>query len=315
MKRWVKIKSCQEWLNEYEDVFTEPVDVDREGRVKHIIRLKEGVVPCNRKPFKLSEEQKKALREELHKFLDRGWIQPSHSDWATLALVVPKKDGTMRVCIDYRDLNAVSLLDAYPLPCIDELFNKLAKARWFSKMDLASGYYQIPMDEKSIKYTAFRVSEPIRGCSMFEWTVMPMGLASAPATFQRWMECSLQGLHHALVVYLDDVLVYSLTQEQHRADVRAVLQRFRELKIKVKMSKCDFEKEEILFLGHVIMQGKISVDEKKLAILKEWQVPLKTVRQLRIIWDAIQEAQRKNMQKVQKYENEKRGHPNFSGRR
>ena len=155
----------------------------------------------------------------------------------------------MRVCIDYRDLNAVSLLDAYPLPCIDELFNKLAKARWFSKMDLASGYHQIPMDEKSIKYTAFRVSEPIRGCSMFEWTVMPMGLASAPATFQWWMECSLQGLHHALVVYLDDVLVYSLTQEQHRADVRAVLQRFRELKIKVKMSKCDFEKEEILFLG------------------------------------------------------------------
>ena len=277
----VAAKSIPEWLEEYKDVFEEPVGVDREGRVKHVIRLKDGVAPCNRKPFKMSEEQKKALREELEKFLDKGWIQPSYSDWATLALVVPKKDGTMRVCIDYRDLNAVSSLDAYPLPCIDELLNKLAKARWFSKMDLASGYHQIPMDEQSIKYTAFRVGEPIRGCSMFEWTVMPMGLASAPATFQRWMENSLQGLHHLLVVYLDDVLIYSITQEQHRKDVKAVLQRFRELKIKVKQKKCEFEQQEVLFLGHVVMQGKISVDAKKLSILKEWQVPLKTVKQVR----------------------------------
>ena len=88
----------------------------------------------------------------------------------------------MRVCIDYRDLNAVSLLDAYPLPRIDELLNKLANARWYSKVDLASGYHQIPMEENSIKYTGFRVGEPVQGCSFFEWVVMPMGLASAPAT-------------------------------------------------------------------------------------------------------------------------------------
>ena len=105
-----------------------------------------------------------------------------------MAIVVPKKDGSMRVCIDYRDLNAVSLLDAYPLLRIDELLNKLANARWYSKVDLASGYHQIPMNEGSIEYTAFRVGEPVQGCSFFDWVVMPMGVASAPVTFQRWME-------------------------------------------------------------------------------------------------------------------------------
>ena len=118
-----------EWLQTYRDVFSEPVTADREGRVKHAIRLQEGAAPCNRKPYRMSQEQKDALQKELSKFIKRGWIRPSHSEWATLALVVPKKDGSMRVCFDYHDLNAVLLLDAYPLPRIDELLNKLANAR------------------------------------------------------------------------------------------------------------------------------------------------------------------------------------------
>ena len=269
------------WLQSYREVFSEPVTADREGRVKHVIRLQEGAAPCNRKPYRMSQEQKDALQKELSKFIKRGWIRPSHSEWAILALVVPKKDGSMRVCIDYRDLNAVSMLDAYPLPRIDELLNKLANARWYSKVDLASGYHQIPMEETSIKYTGFRVGEPVNGCSFFEWVVMPMGLASAPATFQRWMEWALQGLETCILIYLDDVLIYSWTQEQHREDVKAVLGRFQQRNMKVKWEKCEFERQDIKFLGHFIKQGRILVDSDKLALLETWKPPLITVRQVR----------------------------------
>ena len=117
------------WLQPYRSVFNEPTTLDREGRVKHRIRLQERAVICNRKPYRMLQDQKDALNKELSKFIKREWIRPSHSEWATLALVVPKKDGSIRVCIDYRDLNAVSLLDAYPLPRIDDLLNKLANTR------------------------------------------------------------------------------------------------------------------------------------------------------------------------------------------
>ena len=270
-----------DWLKPYRSVFDEPGKMDREGRVKHTIRLQEGAVPCNKKPYRMSIDQKDALSKELSKFIQKEWIRPSHSEWATLALVVPKKDGTMRVCIDYRDLNAVSLLDAYPLPRIDELLNKLAKARWYSKVDLASGYHQIPMEEDSIKYTGFRVGDPVEGCSFFEWVVMPMGLASAPATFQRWMEWALQGLESCILIYLDDVLIYSLTEEQHRTDVEAVMKRFEEKNMRVKWEKCEFAKEKMKFLGHRVQGGKIMVDEDKLSLLKTWIPPLKTVKQVR----------------------------------
>ena len=141
------------------------------------------------------------MKSELEEFLEKGWIRPSTSEWATVALVVPKKDGKPRVCIDYRDLNAISEMDAYPLPKIDELLNKLAGARYFGKVDLQAGYHQIPMEEGSIPITAFRTSEPVKGCSHFEWVVMPMGLSTAPSTFQRWMDASLQGLEDFVLVY------------------------------------------------------------------------------------------------------------------
>ena len=270
-----------DWLKPFRVVFDEPTKIDREGRVKHKIRLQEGAVLSNRKPYRMSIEQKQALTKELSKFIGREWIRPFYSEWAILALVVPKKDGTMRVCIDYRDLNAVSLLDAYPLPRIDELLNKLANARWYTKVDLASGYHLIPMEEDSIKYTGFRVGDPVEGCSFFEWVVMPMGLASAPATFQRWMEWALQGLENFILIYLDDVLIYSLTKEQHHKDVEAVMNRFKEKEMKVKWEKCEFAKERVKFLGYQVQGGKIIIEKDKLMLLKAWIPPLKTVKQVR----------------------------------
>ena len=138
-----------------------------QGCTQHNIRIKEGAKAYQKAPYRLSPEQKEALHAELGEFKQKGWIQPSQSEWATVALVVPKKDKAWRVCIDYRDLNALSELDAYPLLRIEELFSKLSRARWFTKMDLKSGFHQIPMHPDSIKYTAFRIGVPLDGCSTF----------------------------------------------------------------------------------------------------------------------------------------------------
>ena len=269
------------WVKDLEEVFEDPGVLDAKGRVTHKIALKEGAKVYQKAPYRMAPNQQETLKEELTEFLRKGWICPSQSEWATVALVVPKKDGKGRVCIDFRDLNAISQLDAYPLPKIDELLHKLAGARWYTKIDLKSGFHQIPMEEGSKKYTAFRTPMPVEGCSLFEWNVMPMGLATAPATFQRWMDSSLRGLENIVLVYLDDVLVYSKEEEQHKQDVRAVLERFRRLKMKAKLDKCEFHKQTVAFLGHVVGEGQIQVDETKLSRLDEWEPPLTSIKQVR----------------------------------
>ena len=148
-------------------------------------------------------------------------------------------------------------------------------------MDLKSGFHKIPMDSDSIQYTAFRVGEPVQGCSLFEWEVMPMGLSTAPSTFQRWMDAAMQGLGDRVVVYLDDVLIHSATRADHEKDIREVFQRFQEQGMKVKRSKCEFLRQEIAFLGHVIRGGKILVDTQKLSRLDEWEPPLADKKQVR----------------------------------
>ena len=148
-------------------------------------------------------------------------------------------------------------------------------------MDLKSGFHQIPMEEDSIKYTAFRIGVPLDGCAYFEWTVMPMGLSTAPASFQRWMEESLQGLEAITLVYLDDVLVFSAEEDQHKKDVRRVLERFQEKKMWVKLGKSEFAKQEIQFLGYVVEAGRLKIDETKLNKLALWEVPLSIIKQVR----------------------------------
>ena len=270
-----------DWITGYQEVFEDPEGVRQGGGVAHRIVLKEGSKCHRRAAYRMAPREREVLRRELEEFWARGWIRPSTSEWATVALVVPKKDGTARVCIDYRDLNALTVQDGYPLPKIDELLQKMAKARWYSKVDLKSGFHQIPMERGSIQYTAFRVGEPVQGCSLFEWEVMPMGLSTAPSTFQRWMDAALQGLEDVMVVYLDDVLIYSATKEEHEKDIRRVFDRFREKGMRVKRSKCEFMRQEIAFLGHVIKDGRILVDETKLSRLDEWEAPLTEKKQVR----------------------------------
>lgn len=180
--------------------------------------------------------------------LSRDVIQPSASPWASPVVLVPKPDGSSRFCCDFRNLNKITKKDSYPLPLISESLEALGGAKFFSSMDLMSGYWQVEMDPASREKTAF-----ITHAGLYEFTTMPFGLCNAPGTFQRLMECVLRGLTWQIaLIYLDDVLVYSSTFEEHLQHLRLVFDRFREAGLKLKPSKCHFGQTKVNYLGHVI---------------------------------------------------------------
>ena len=176
--RWVK-----GLVMKNESLFAPLEGIPPDGRIKHAIELVEGAKPVMKRPYRLSEVQKQHANEQIRKALAEGWIQPSQSAWGTAILMVPKKDGSWRMCVDYRELNSLTIQDAYPMPRIDDLLHKLGGAQYFSKLDLQAGYHQIWMEPQDRSKTAFRIAEPIDGHCLFEWKVMPFGLKNAPPTF------------------------------------------------------------------------------------------------------------------------------------
>ena len=189
--------------------------------------------------------------------------------WSAPALFVAKKDGSMQMCIDYRKLNRVTVKDKYPLPRIDDLFDQLRGSSYFSKIDLRSGYHQLRVREQDIPKTAFGTPE-----GHYEFLVMPFGLTNAPAVFMDLMHRVLQEfLDEFVIVFIDDILIYSTTEEQHRKHLSAVLQTLKEHRLFAKFSKCDFWRREVKFLGHVVTSEGIAVDPSKVEAVLNWQRP------------------------------------------
>ena len=170
-------------MADFPKVFEEAEGVEKDPPVRHPIRLQDGARPSHVKPYRFSETQKNEMREQVSLLLHKGWIRPSLSPWGAPVLLVPKKDGTWRFCVDFRNLNAVTVRDSFPLPRIDDLLHKVGQASVFSKMDMQSGFHQVPMEGDSIETTAFSLPEAVEGSSHFEWIVMPFGLMNAPSTF------------------------------------------------------------------------------------------------------------------------------------
>jgi hypothetical protein len=209
------------------------------------------------------------LKKQIDELLEKGYIRPSSSPWIAPVLFVEKKDGTKRMCIDYRALNKVTVKNKYPLRRIEDLFNQLGRASVFSKIDLKSGYHQLRIRPSDIPKTAF-----ITKYGLYEFMVMSFGLTNAPAYFMYLMNnVFMEYLDKFVVVFIDDILIYSQNKQEHEEHLRKVLQRLRDCQLYAKLSKCEFWISEVLFLGHIIKRDGLAVDPKKVAAILDWKAP------------------------------------------
>jgi transposase InsO family protein len=260
----------QSVLDEFTDVLAgRPMGLPPDRGVGHTIKLVPGATPLFRKSYRMTPAERAEVQAQLQDLLARGLIEASSSPYGAPVLFVQKKDGSLRMCIDYRQLNKVTVRDRYPLPRIDELLDQLAHCTVFSSLDLESGYHQIRIAPEDVDKTAF--TTPF---GHYQFRVLCFGLTNAPATFQRVMNRIFGPyLGKFVLVYLDDILVMSRTPEEHARHLRLVLGLLRQHQLYAKLSKCEFGKARVKFLGHVVGGGTVSVDPTKVAALRDWPLP------------------------------------------
>ena len=205
-------------------------------------------------PYRVPDRMKEAVKKEIEKLLEMGVAEPSHSPWASPIVPVVKKDGSLRLCVDYRKLNNVTEPDPYYMVTLDEILEKVGNSKCLSKLDLSKGFYQIGIEEGSREKTAF-----ITPFGKFHFNRMPFGLRNAPAIFQRGMEVILGGCYDCSSPYIDDILVFSVNGVEHVKDLRKVLDALRRGGLTVKRSKCEFERSTLEYLGHQIGNGTLAV--------------------------------------------------------
>ena len=258
-------------LTEFKDIFSaSDRDLGRTSVAMH--RIETGDARPVRQPLRRQPlPHRTAIDSNLDSMLADGIIEPTVSEWAANVVLARKKDGNLRFCIDYRQLNDRTKKDSYPLPRIDECLDALAGGGWFSTLDLRSGYHQVAMDPNDADKTAFVTRRGI-----FKWKVMPFGLCNAPATFQRLMDIVLSGLNFEIcLVYLDDVIIFGSTPEEHLDRLEKVFQRLRGANLKLKPSKCQLLRRSVGFLGHIVTPEGVAMDPSKVKDVVEWPVPQK----------------------------------------
>jgi len=266
----------QKFMEQYQDLFIwDNNSFRRTSAITH--RIDTGNAhPIKQRFYRTSYQNQLFLKEEIQRLLNAGLIVPSNSQWTSPVVVVEKKNGKKRLCVDYRKLNSVTKKDCYPLPRIDDMLETLSGAQWFSSLDLASGFWQVELDPSDREKSTF-----ITRFGTYEFTVMPFGLCNAPATFQRLMDTVLRDiLWQFVVVYIDDINIGSKTFDEHLLHLEQVFDRLVKAGLKLSPEKCFFFKEELPFLGHVVSRKGIHTDPEKLRVIKEFPIP-KDLTQLR----------------------------------
>ncbi|GJZ73865.1 reverse transcriptase domain-containing protein [Tanacetum coccineum] len=257
-------------VRDFPEVFPEDLPgLPPTRQVEFHIELIPGAAPVARAPYRLAPAEMKELAEQLKELSDKGFIRPSSSPWGAPILFVKKKDGSFRMCIDYRELNKLTVKNRYPLPRIDDLFDQLQGSSIYSKIDLRSGYHQLRVREEDIPKTAFRTRY-----GHYEFQVMPFGLTNAPAVFMDLMNRVCKPyLDKFVIVFIDDILIYSRNEKEHEEHLKTILELLKKEELYAKFSKCEFWINTVKFLGHVIDSSGIHVDPAKIEAVKNWASP------------------------------------------
>ncbi|GJX76749.1 putative reverse transcriptase domain-containing protein [Tanacetum coccineum] len=257
-------------VRDFPEVFPEDLPgLPPTRQVEFQIDLVPGAAPVVREPYRLAPSEMKELSEQLKELSDKGFIRPSSSPWGAPVLFVKKKDGSFRMCIDYRELNKLTVKNRYPLPRIDDLFDQLQGSSVYSKINLRSGYHQLRVREEDILKTAFRTSY-----GYYEFQVMPFGLTNAPAVFMDLMNRVCKPyLDKFVIVFIDDILIYSKNKQEHEEHLKLILELLKKEELYAKFSKCEFWIPKVQFLGHVIDSEGIHVDPAKIESIKDWTSP------------------------------------------
>nr|XP_043871756.1 uncharacterized protein LOC122760682 [Solea senegalensis] len=235
--------------------------------VEHAIRLKDGQ-PIRQRPYRIPQHLVGKLQQEVEEMLRLQVIEPSNSEWCSPVVIVFKKDGSLRICIDFRKLNSISEFDAYPMPRIDDLLEKIGAAKYITTLDLCKGYWQVPLVRSCRPYTAFRTP-----AGLYQFTVMPFGLHGAPATFQRLMDKVLEGCDHCSAAYLDDVVIFSDNWEEHVCDLALVLGKIQKAGLTLNLPKCEWAKRETSYLGYQLGRGEVRPQVDKVEAIQKCPRP------------------------------------------
>ena len=226
--------------------------------------------PIKQAPRRVALHRQQVVKQEVKAMLEKNIIEPGDGPWSSPIVLVKKKDGTLRFCIDYRKLNEVTLKDAYPLPRIEDNLDTLSGSSWFSTLDLISGFWQVEMDDESRTKTAFSVGHG----GLYQFRRMPFGLCNAPATFQRLMEKVLAGLQWQIaVLYIDDIIVFGSSVAEHLDRLEILFDRLRKAGLKLKPSKCTLLKRKVDFLGHTVSANGVEADPAKISKVRDWPQP------------------------------------------
>jgi len=236
---------------------------------EHAVVTPADAVPIRAQPYRTGPFKRQIIADQINKMLKLKVIEPSHSAWASPVVIVPKKNGKARFCVDYRRLNNITKKDAYPLPGMEDCLDSVGDAKVFTSLDCTAGYWKVPLRPADREKTAFTTHAGI-----YHWLSMPFGLTNAPATFQRALDIILSGLKWQLcLVYLDDVIIFSASAEQHVKDVDVVLTRLREAGVTLNLEKCTWFSDENEYFGHIVRPGQLHVHNKNVDALNHASFP------------------------------------------